>query len=457
MKKWFFLLLAVIVVGGVWWYLRTYIRYSPEWSKAKFGEVSRGDIRVPISASGLIEADKRINIKPKASGEVIEVKVEPGDYVHKGDILVLLKRDDEERRLVQAQAGLTRAKAHLAQTNVAVEKARLNILSSESNVADKEANGRLIGIDLKWAENKRKLGGASEREFRTLEARRDVNNAHLNAARANAEIAKASLTEVEQSVIIQQATVDEATKAVETAQERLDETTIRAPQDAIVTEVHLTEGMLVQSATQGLTGGTPVMTLADISKFKVVTRVDESDIGRVLRISPIDALPEIDELRAAAKADAEALEQRTGVVQLTVDAFPDETYEGRIVRAEPQGRLNAGSAVIQFNVHVEVTDERRHMLPLGTQAQVEFTVEEVTDALLVPAEAVMTFEDQRGVWIKTRPEPGSADKFSKKFVPCRFGITDGAKTQLVGVLGGNEELKEGQPLITKLPATRDED
>lgn len=457
MRKWFFLLLAVIVIGGVWYYLRTYVRYNPEWNQAKFGEVTRGDIRVPISASGLIEADKRINIKPKASGEIIEVKVEPGDYVHEGDVLVLIKRDDEVRRLNQARAGLTRAKALLAQSEVAVEKARQAILSATARVEEIKANGELIDIDLNWARDLRDTGASSKKELQTLEARKKVNDATLRGAEASHGTAELTLDEVQQTVIIQQAAVDDANEAVDTAQERLDETTIRAPQDAIVTEVFLTEGMLVQSATQGFTGGTPVMTLADISKLKVITRVDESDIGRVWQISPLIALPEIDELRAAAQQDVEALEKRTGVVQLTVDAFPDETYEGRIERAEPQGQLNTGSAVIQFNVHVVVTDEHRHKLPLGTQAQVEFTVESVHDALLVPAEAVMTFEDQRGVWIRTKPEPGSRDQFGKRFVQCRFGITDGARTQLVGVLGGNEELREGQAVLTKLPVVKDED
>jgi HlyD family secretion protein len=456
MKKWLLLLLVVIVIGAVWYYLRTYVRYTPEWEQAKFAEVTRGDIRVPITASGLIDANQRINIKSEASGQVLSILVVEGDYVEKGDVLVLLKKDDEERRLAQAGAALDRANAALIKAEVAVEQAKQSIISSQAALEEIKGRGEIIAIDLDWAERSKDIGGTSEKELSTLEAQARINAAQVTNAEANLQVAKNALTDAEQNVVIQRAGVEEATKSKEDAAERLSETTIVAPQDAIVTEVYVAEGDLVQSATQSFTGGTPVMMLADISKLKVVTRVDEADIGRVFKISPDDALPKLKGLLEAIRQTAQDLGKRTGVVKLTVDAFPDETFEGRIERVEPQGKLNTGSAIIQFDVHVEVTDERRHILPLGTQAQVEFTVESVIGVLQVPAEAVMTFEDDRGVWIRTPPGPGSREPFGKKFVAYRFGITDGAQTQLIAPIIG-EPLEEGQTVFAKLPRERDGD
>ena len=456
MKKWLLLLLTVVLIAAVWYYLRTYVRYRPEWDKAKFGQVTRGDIRVPITASGLIVADQEIDMRSKASGEVIALEVLEGDYVKQGEVLVRLKQDDERRQRDQAQAGLTRMKALLEQAKVAVQKAEQNIVTGDARVEEIEGNGEIIAYELDKQRDLFERKQGVRQELVNAQARATINRAQLNAAKANAQIARHSLADAQQSVIIQRAAVDEATKQLEDAEERLSETTIRAPRDAIVTAVYVSVGNLVQSATRGLTGGTPVMKLADVLKLKVVTRVDEADIGRVLKISPVDALPEMPGLKEAAHQDAELLETRTGVVQLTVDAFPEETFEGRIERVEPQGKLNTGSAIIQFDVHVEVTDARRYILPLGTQAQVEFTVESVLDTLLIPAEAVMTFEDERGVWVKTPAPAGSADPFGKKFIACRFGITDGAQTQLVATVGG-QELKEGQDVFTKLPRERKQD
>ena len=455
MKKWLLLLAAAVVVAGVWYYLRTYVRYRPEWDRAKFGKVTRGEISVPITAAGLIEPRERVNIKSEASGQVRTIAVVEGDYVRKGDVLVVLKQDDEERRLAQAQAALVRARAALAKAEVAVEQATQNIITAEARVDEIRGNGELVAFELKRAEELAQRDYTAEKELIAARANAQINAAQLRLAEANVLIARSALEDARQNVVIQQAAVEEATKAVEDAEERLAETTILAPQDGIVTEVFVAEGDLVQSATQSFTGGTPVMMLADVSKLKVIARVDEADIGRVLKIAPVEALPELPGLKEAALENARLLEQRSGRVRLTVDAFPDQSFEGRIIRAEPQGRLNTGSAIIQFDVHVEVTDERRYLLPLGTQAQVEFTIESVADALLVPADAVMTFEDERGVWVKT-PPAGPGEEFGKKFVCCRFGITDGAHTQVVAVEGG-ATLHEGQEVFTKLPRERGED
>jgi len=188
----------------------------------------------------------------------------------------------------------------------------------------------------------------------------------------------------------------------------------------------------------------------------VVTRVDEADYGRVLDISPVNSLPEMPGLRDAAREGAQAIEKRSGKVKLTIDAFPDEEFEGVIERVEPQGKLNQGAAIIQYDVHVEVVDTQRYKLPLGAQAQVEFTVESVSDALAVPAEAVTMFQDERGVWITTKPDPESREQWGREFVRCRFGITDGAYTEVISVLG-DRELKEGQRIYTKLPVELDRD
>ena len=346
----------------------------------------------------------------------------------------------------------TRARAALVQAQEAVERAKNNITVAEARVDEIKGNRDVILFDLEWLEAR--PTATSEKELFHMRAQGRIIAAQLKTAEANVKIARNSLVDAEQAVVIQQAVVDDAQKAVEDTEERLRETTILSPQDAIVTDVRVSVGNLVQSATQGLTGGTPVLELADVSKLKVIARVDESDIGRVYRIAPVTALPEMPDLREALGADVEALTEHTGEVTITVDAFPEDSFTGHIERVEPQGRLNAGSAIIQYDVHVEVTDARRAMLPLGTQAQVEFTVESAIDTLIVPAEAVMTLADQRGIYVKIPPPPGSRDPYDKRFVECRFGITDGAHTQIIEAIRSDEELKEGRDVFTRLPASR---
>jgi HlyD family secretion protein len=450
MRKWVILLVVVglVMVG---WYFARQQEFVPPWAMPKFGEVTRGDIRVPITAAGLIHAKQVIEIKPEASGEVVEVPVDEGTFVRKGDTLMILDPEDEQRSVDRAKANFDRAEALLSQAEVAVEQAKVNIENAKVRLAELEAQAAITQYEVEKLEAWEKEGRTdlyNPQQLNDARARQRMSLAQIDAARIAINSAKLTMSDREAAVKSQRATVESARKDLEEAEQRLRETTTLAPEDGIVTEVYVKPGNLVQSGTQSLTGGTVLMTLADVAEKKVIARLDEADYGRVLDISPVDALPEMPGLRQAAETGEQELEQRSGLVTITVDAFPELEFEGRIERVEPQGKLNAGSSIIQFDVQVVITDARQHLLPLGAQAQVEFTVESATDTLRVPAEAVKTFEDQRGIYVKTEPNQG--ETFGKRFVPSRFGISDGEFTQVVAVTG-DFELTEGTQVYTQLP------
>ncbi len=453
MKKWIGVGLALAALGVSWYLARTYWRITPEWMQPRFGKVTRGDVRVPVTAAGRIEPAQRIEIKSEASGEVIEIRVREGDAVHKGDVLVQLKKDDEQRNAERARAGLDSARAQLAQARVSVERAKADLLVRQAQLEELKAQVPKLKLDFDREQDFMEHGQGSPVALETARMNYNVVLARIKAAEANIRVAENNIKELEEVVKIREAAVAEATKAYEDALQRLDDTTIVAPTDGIVTNVMVSVGTIVQSGKSGFSLGTPILTLADISHLKVLARVDEADYGRVLAIAPLEALPEVEGLRAAAARDPEGLKRRTGKVRITVDAFPEESFEGVIRRVEPEGRRTASSTIIQFAVHVEITDPKRYMLPLGAQAQVEFTVESVKNALLVPADAVKSFEGKRGVWIKSL-DAGSG-RVRPKFVPCRFGITDGAVTQVIEVIGG-PPLKEGQDVYTRLPRDNNE-
>lgn len=443
------------MVGGLWYLARTYWRVDMPWMRPELTQVTRGDIRVPITASGLIEPQQRIEVKSKASGEVIEVHVAEGDRVGAGDVLVRLKQDDERRNVDRAQAEVDRAESLLATAKVKVEQAHAAVLQAEARVDESKAQLARAETELRRISNMPENARGLD-EFELVTANTNATRAAVKASEASLKAAHHGVTEAQENVRLQEAVVRAAHRSLEDAQERLEETTITAKTDAIVTTVNVRVGEVIQGGQATFTGGTVLMQLADISSLKVRARVDESDYGRIQNISPIDALPEVDELRAAAAEDAERMVERTGKVKVTVDAFPELEFEGRLARVEPQGKLNAGASIIQFDVHVEIVDDRKFMLPLGTQAQVEFTVESVTDVLMVPSSAIKTHEDMRGVWVRTNPPPGSRELWGKRFVPVRAGITDGEHTQIVSVQEGSK-LEVGDEIYTKLPRAPKED
>lgn len=455
MRKWVLLFVGVGGIVGLWAYART-LRYPLPWNQPKWGAVDRGDIRVPITAAGLIEPNERIEIKSKASGEVIRVPVREGDRVTAGDVLLELDPDDEQRNVDRAQAAADRVEALLAQARVQLEQSRVNVEIARARVDELEAQGEALRVDLENELDLRERGATSKLSIINAQSRFDVNRAQLAAARLNIRSAENDVLTAEAQVRNQEANLREATKALEDARERLSETIIRSPVDAIVTDVKTSVGALVQSGVGNLMGGTTLMTLADLSRLKVVARVDEADYGAVTDIAPIEALPQIEGMRAAARADADKLARRTGKVLVTVDAFRDQEFEGVISRVEPQGRQNVGATIIQFNVHIDVTDPKRDLLPLGTQAQVEFTVQSAEGVLRVPADAVKVWQQDKGVWLKLAPASGARELYGKRFVPCRFGVTDGEFIEVVAVLGSHA-LKEGDEVYTKLPVESDDE
>jgi HlyD family secretion protein len=460
MKKWIVLFAVVAVIGGAWYYLRTYYRVTPVWYQPKFGAVSRGDIRVPITAAGLIEPNLRIQVKSKASGEVIELPVYEGSYAKKGDVLLKLKPTDEQRQYDARKADLDRATTLLDESQVAVKSAEADILVAEADVERLAAQAAMSAFELDKSLNSPEAAYTPQERL-NIAKQHEINLAQKKAADARLTNAHNGLARAKDDVKLQEAALTVAKSNFGDAEERLAETTIIAKQDALVTEVAVKISEVIQGGMNTFTGGTIVMALADVSRKKVVARLDESDYGRVLNISPITALPENPGLResasqpasrTASQAGAES-DRRSGKVRVTVDAFPEEQFDGLIERVEPQGKLNAGSAIIQYDVHVWITDKNAHKLPLGAQAQVEFTVQSAPNALRIPSDAVKNYQGKRGVWIKIPPEPRSNEQWNKKFVECRFGITDGEYTQ---VIEPAPELKEGAEIYTKLPVDREE-
>ncbi|MCA9244859.1 MAG: HlyD family efflux transporter periplasmic adaptor subunit [Phycisphaerales bacterium] len=452
--RWIVVLGAVLILIGGWQVLRNQ-RFPNPFDQPKVAEITRGDVRVPITAAGLIEPKQRIAVKSEASGEVIELNVEAGDFVRQGDVLARLDPEDEQRNRDRASEALIRANAQLEQSKVALADAENSVLIRQSTVKELEAQLEFLEQEFVHAEDERQRGIQSERGYVQAKTSRDRGKAQLDGAVAAVTAAQLAVDNAKVTIKIQGALVNDSEKSLEDADERLRETTIVAPIDGLVTEVSVQIGSLVQAGTGIVGGGTILLTLADVSKLKVLARVDEADIGRVRDIAPIDALPQMpgyqEAIRRQREKESNDLAGRVGDVKLTVDAFPENTYAGRIERVEPQGRLNPGVAIIQFDVHVEVTDDDRYELPLGTQAQVEFTVESALDTLRVPAEAVKSFQGQRGLWLKTNPPAGSKEFYGKQFVPCQFGISDGAYTELIRANDDKIDLKPGVVVYTKLP------
>jgi HlyD family secretion protein len=186
---------------------------------------SKRDIRVAVEAAGQIEPALTVELKSKASGQILELKAETGQLVETGTLLVQIDKRNPRNALSQAQAQLEAAKAR-----------------------------RSIAV----AQNKRSAKLLEEKILNDVE----YEQTQLELANAKADVVRADV-------------------AVETARIQLDDTDLRAPITGTIIEKLVEEGQVISSPTMDVGGGTLLLKMADLSSVQVRTLVDETDIGKI--------------------------------------------------------------------------------------------------------------------------------------------------------------------------------
>jgi HlyD family secretion protein len=190
-----------------------------------------------IPANGKVQPVVEVKISPDVSGEIVELNVEEGDYVHKGQLLLKIKqdyylsgRDRAEAQLNSVKAQLAQAEAHFAQVSLSYTRNKQLYLQKTISVSD----------------------------FETAEAEFNSTRSQVEAAQFNVKSAEAALKE---------------------AQENLIKTTIYAPMDGTVSKLSVEIGERVVGTTQ--MAGTEMLRIADLDRMEVLVQVNENDIVRV--------------------------------------------------------------------------------------------------------------------------------------------------------------------------------
>ena len=222
------------------------------------------DLRITAEATGELEPVLRVEVKSKASGEILDLYVDSGDEVEPGTLLARIDPRDVQNAHDQATADLD------------VAKARLRI------AGDQETRSRTL-LDSE-------VITAQEYESRQLEFA-NAQAAHVRAE-TNLELATLRLTDV----------------------------TIRAPMAGTILEKQVEYGQVIQSATQNVSGGTTLFIMANLDDMRVRTLVDETDVGQLAAgmaaTVTVEAFPDRTFRGAIEKIEPQA------VVQQNVTMFP---------------------------------------------------------------------------------------------------------------------------------------
>jgi HlyD family secretion protein len=187
--------------------------------------VERRTVVVSAVASGAIEPILTVDVKSKASGEIIEMRVQTGDDVKSGDLLASIDPRIPRNNLAQADANRVVALAQLA--NAKAQVARSDTLFKAQAITETE-----------------------------------YESANLAYANANAAVVRAQTD-------------------LENARDRMTDTRIRAPLAGTIIAKNVELGTVISSPTTDVGGGTVLFKMANLDTVQVRTLVDETDIGKV--------------------------------------------------------------------------------------------------------------------------------------------------------------------------------
>jgi len=409
MKKILFLLLLAGGAGGGYYYwkiLPAAAAAKTEAQKVPTAKVERGLVRLTVASTGRVIPKLDVEIKCKASGEVLKLPFDVSDPVEKGKLVLEVDPAENERMLKQAEVDLSSSQAKLviARQNLVIalltiatnrERAAAALRSVESRAQDARTKAdrlkKLLEKQLASQEE------ADTAETTAVQAVADLENARTRIKEL--EIEELGLKVKEQEVVLAAAQVENDQIDRSLAKQRLDDTTVVSPIKGVVTSRKVEIGQIIASGVSNVGGGTAVMTISDLSRIFVVASVDESDIGKV-------------EVGQA--------------VVITADAFRGKRFRGKVDRKTPKGVVV--SNVVTFEVKIEVLDERKSLLQPEMTANVEILIAEKKDALNVPSEAVIR---QRAQYVASvLKDDGTTEER-----PVEVGINDGIKVEVTKGLG----------------------
>ena len=439
----FVLVVATLITGFV--AAKSTLRMSMQGMEGKTEKLIISDLTLPINATGQIHPKQRVEIKSEASGEVIEIRKRAGDRVKIGDILIRLQQDDEQRNVNRATLDLKRASASLEEARISLKQAETaDLLSAEAKVRQFENTVRFAEFQREKFLN---LPATSRTEEELLQKTTSLGGqiAQLNGAKAGLERAKLNIPKAKQAVLQAQANSETAQNNLADAEKRLTKTDIVSPIDGIVADIKTQIGEVIQGGKTTITGGTLLAIVLDFDRLLVRAEVDESDIGRVLKIAPPWAKPGHDgnvQMPDDVEKVAASMEH---LPVITVESFRSDEFIGVIERIYPEAKSVSG--VVTYLVDVVIVSENKDRLLPGMRADVRFTSEHVSNVVLCPNEAIHEGpKGKLGVYIPKKSD--SADEHETQFVECQFGLDNGTYSEV------REGLSEGDTVYTKLPARR---
>lgn len=324
---------AVVIVGALIVAKKQGAIGGSDELKVKIGTAEKLTLEETVIASGKIQPEVEVKLSPEVSGEIIELPIEEGQEVKKGDLLVRINPDIYQAAVNRSLAAMNSSKSALASA-----KAQLVEAENSFNRNDKLYKNKVI------------------------------SDAEYDAAKRAFDVAKLNVESAEFQMQSAQATYREA-------QDNLQRTTIYAPQDGTVSRLNVEVGERVVGTAQ--MAGTELARIANLENMEVLVEVNENDIIRVglndTAIVEVDAY--LDKEFTGVVTEIANSAQLTGV---SADQVTNFEVKVRILKESYDKMLKEG--------------EKSPFRP-GMTASAEIKTDKRANVIAVPIEAVTTRAD----------------------------------------------------------------
>jgi len=308
-------------------------------------------------ATGKVVPLEEIEIKPRISGIVDKIYLEEGAKVQKGDLIATVRVVPNVQALNSAQSSVRSAK-----------------LQSD--------NAKILYDRNKSLFNK---GVIPRQEFESAELNYNNAREQYNNATSNLQIIK---------------------KGASSGMGRSANTNIRAEMSGTILEIPIREGSsVIESNT--FSAGTTIAVIADMNKMIFEGKVDESEVGKLVKGTKID---------------------------IELGAFQDKFFPATLNFIAPKGTEEQGA--VQFKIKADVTLDKGYYLRAGYSANANIVLEQ-KDSVLSIREALLRFDkktDKPYVEIETENQ-----KFVKREI--KLGISDGINVEVLDSIKIDDKIK----------------
>ena len=423
-------LVLALAAGAAWWWQARQAAQAPQYRTAA---IERGSLAASVSASGQVMPVTQVSVGSQVSGQIRELYADFNSEVKAGQLIAQIDPQLIEFQVRQAQAD---REAALSQVLVA----QANVLASQAAVSRAQVDLAEARRDLERKADLVARGFIAQSEAERAQALVNTSTEALRGAQAQAAVTAAQVQAA-------QASVKQREAALAQAQTNLSRTRITSPVDGIVIKRTVERGQTVAASLQAPELFVIAQNLRDM---RVEVSVDETDVGRI---------------------------QPGQKASFTVDAFPGQTFEGRVDQVRKAAI--AANNVVTYVAAVNFANRDGRLLP-GMTANVRIVTEARENVLKVPNAAlrmrivgVEPPADNASNAIKSRAgsaygtgaggQKGSessappttrgrvyvrSDDGQVRAVNVRLGLTDGSHTELVLPVDGAAPLAEGQQVIT---------